>query len=156
MTLPRSTLVALFLFALGALGWFFIAGVVRLGVGSTMYGAEARQAVERLMEAPIPEGAEVVAVHLGGFQDPFVQIRIDAAHSRRAAMLAFLRMNEAALLPGWRDIGADRARWWTLPAHNGAFHGNPELPFYHAADLLIVPLSDPAERDAYLIYAWTM
>lgn len=145
------------LLAVAVLGWLALSWLAAgLGLTATVRGSQAEDAVERMFEGPLPQGAEVVAVHRGGFQDPFAQIRIDAPHHLRGTMLAYLHMPEDALSPGLRRIGADQERWWTLPAAEGALFGNPELDLGDGVDLLIVPLAEPAGHDAYLIYVWTM
>lgn len=121
-------------------------------------GDRAEAAVTKLWQAPLPEGAEVIAVLSDGFQDPFLKIRIEAPPARRSEMLAFLRVPDGSLRQGRPHQQPNGPEdWWISPTSPGSVHfADLKVRSYDGGDLTLRTIDGPPARDIYFLYLWTM
>jgi hypothetical protein len=139
-------------------GWHGVKWLVNeISPNPIWFGEAARERAVRVMGKPLPEGAVVVAISRGGFQDPYVQLRIDAPRALQGQMLAFLGITEEDLRPGPGRSGfSNHPQWFGIPRTTADWNGVLPPRNFHGIDLRLVPGDHAGGNDIYLINAWTM
>ena len=130
----------------------------QLGPSVPLRGDRATAAVSKLWQAPLPRDVEVIAVLRGGFQDPFIKLRIEAPPARRPELLAFLGASAEDLRQGRPHPTPDGPEdWWIWPTDPGSvFFADLQLDGFDGVDLTLRTIDGPPARDVYFLYLWTL
>lgn len=119
-------------------------------------GQEAAARAEAALGAALPEGAAAVGLVEGGFQDAFVQARLEVEREAMAATLKRLGVERATVGPRpVLDLGPPGPPWWEEARRggpgSGLWFGPASLPrFAHAA----IGMGPSGDGEGYTVLVW--
>jgi hypothetical protein len=116
-----------------------------------LFGADAVLRAEELLDMPLPEGVEVTVVHEGGFQDPFLQLRLEVPKAETERVVALLGGTLAEFAPlSTETFGPGGSAWWDVETRGGVRAGRGDLNTY---DWTMIGVSEP-RHGRRSIYVW--
>ena len=115
--------------------------------------AEAQARLEGWLGAALPPGSEVEHLREGGFQDTFVQARLEVDEAGVAMLLGALGLAAADLRPAGprHDPEADPP-WWNWQGREGLKGAEGSLPDLPFASLHLAPV--PGEPGRWTAFLW--
>jgi hypothetical protein len=117
-------------------------------------GAEATAAFTALLGSDLPEGATVTHLLEGGFQDGFVQVRLDASPTAADTLLARLGTARDRLQPGTgQGFGATAADWWPEPTDR-LLRGEVRLAHFAFAEAALAGPGGGSASETLFLFAF--
>lgn len=130
---------------LATLGWLVVAQCGGLGCDRvTADPAKVRALAEAELGIALPDGVTTIGAREGGFQDRFVQIRLDATDAGLRSLLDALGLARADLIPGGAgDIGPPGGPGWAEAPAEGIETTQFAPPHLAYMNLSIAPAPAP-------------
>lgn len=103
-------------------------------------GAEAAARAEAALGVALPPGATVVGLVEGGFQDAFVQARIEVERGAMEAVLKRLGIDRTLVRPQpGADLGPPGPEWWEEARRKDPWLATATLPRFAYAVVGVAP-----------------
>lgn len=115
---------------------------------------EGLEAAERLavhLDYPLPDSVQVVGLVEGGFQDAFIQARLEVPEGDLTRLLSDLALDPAELAPRRSEsFGPTGFGWWDAETRDGLLVGYGDLNAY---DWTLVGVT-PSDEGVTTVYLW--
>ncbi|MCB6177316.1 hypothetical protein LHP98_04135 [Rhodobacter sp. Har01] len=99
---------------------------------------------------PLPRDTEVIGALQGGFQDRFVQIRLEMSGEGLDLLTKALKADSTGK-PQDFQLEISKAPWWDLPARSDIAIGEAKFGHFAFAFIAFGPAADKNRRDVYLL-----
>lgn len=111
---------------------------------------DAAALIEAETGQPLPDGTRIVGALMGGFQDRFVQIRLEMTPEGLSALTATLQAG-AGGKPQDFQLELQPAPWWDLPARPEVTIGPARFGHFAFAFIAFAPATAAGRLDVYLL-----
>lgn len=146
-----------------ALGMAILVGVLAVnimpapcffGCDVTLSRDEAEDWVTRTVAAPLPHGVSVPILLLGGFQDKFVQIRLEGPTYQVPVVLEYFGVSLSQLAEiSSPNMTASTVPWWTVDEISPILVAPARIPGFDAARLAIAPNAAAPGLHVFFLFA---
>lgn len=117
---------------------------------ATSTGPEAADRLALHLDHPLPGGVAVVGLVEGGFQDAFIQARLEVPAANLGRLLRDLALDPAGLAPrADEDFGPPGPAWWDPENEDGLVVGHGNLDAFASTLMGVVP-----GETATTVYLW--
>lgn len=111
--------------------------------------------LEQELGTALPVGVRVTHALHGGFQDGFLQVRIEATQAGAEALLALMGLQPAAMPPATAPrFGASQADWWQPQSEAGLQEGAGKLGHYAATWVGVAVRPGPGGHVTLYLFAY--
>jgi hypothetical protein len=110
---------------------------------------QARQTLQGILGAPLPDGLTITAMRKGGFQDDFYQARLTGDAAAVTALLAIGGLTMDDLTTDPTDFGPKNTDWWDVTTHpdlRAVQMPSPALPY--------LAIGIAPDATGFVIYLW--